>query len=135
MEQPEQKIEQELKSEPIPRDISADYERIMAGPYGFVEWHDFLRSLRKEPFLLLKIDLSKETDEFTFTRKANFMKAFRQEGTSPKDKAQYEGKPQIRVAIIRCTSQQIHGSDPKGIKTHGWAANAFASGVDWEEVK
>ena len=131
MENSQSKIEKA----PEPRDISADYERIWAEPYGFAVWHDFLKSLRKEPFLLLKIDLSKETDESAFTRKANFMKAFRQEGTSPLDKAQYEGKPQIRVAIIRCTSRQIHGSDPKGMKTHGWAANAFASGVEWEEAK
>lgn len=131
MENPQSKIEKA----PEPRDISADYERIMAQPYGFAEWHDFLRLLRKEPFLSLKIDLSKETDEYAFTRKANFMKAFRQEGTSPLDKAQYEGKPQIRVAVIKCTSQQRNGSDPRGIKTTGWAANAFASGVDWEEAK
>jgi len=135
MEEAENKTEHMEKTEPIPRDISVDYERIMAEPYGFAVWHDFLRSLRKEPYLLLKIDLSNESDQDIFVRKANFMKAFRQGGSSKLDKAEYEGKLPIRVAIIRCTSQQYNGADPKGIKTSGWAANAFASGVEWEETK
>lgn len=128
MEQRGQKIE----AEPVYRDISADYERIMTEEYSLAKWHDFLKTLKNEN-LILKIDLSNEIDESTFTRKANFMKAFREGGISKKHPPGYPG--QRRIAIIKVTRKQRYGDDPTGKKTSGWAANAFCSDVEWEEVK
>ncbi len=125
-EQPEN-----IEQEPIYRDISSDYERIMAEEHGSLKWHDFLMTLKDEN-LMLKIDLSEEADEYKFTRKANFMKAFREGGISKKHPPDYKG--QRRIAIIKCTRKQKYGDDPSGKRTTGWAANAFASDVEWEEV-
>lgn len=136
----EKPTNQEHKLEPMkePLDISGDYERIFKGnptDQALADWWDFLKSIKNVEFIKLKIDLSDITDETAFTGHANLMKAFREGGTSKLDTAQYPGKRQRRMAVIRCTRQQIYGSDPRGMKTHGWAANAFSSGVEWEETK
>jgi hypothetical protein len=99
MEIPNQKIE----LEPTPRDISTEFLSM-----NTFEFLDFLRTLRKEPALSIKIDWK---DEPTARRLKAFLEDF-----SALDK-------QKRFATIRATQEQ-----------HNQEMNVFASGVKWEKV-
>ena len=105
-----------------PRDVSAEFQECMQAPHGVFKFLDFLRTLRKEPTLLLRVDLSIVEDEVEFTQRAKFLKGF---------KESKEGS-QKRISIIRATRRQRYGEKKKSL---GWAANVFSSGVEWEEVK
>ncbi|MDD4900959.1 MAG: hypothetical protein PHS62_02485 [Patescibacteria group bacterium] len=121
MEKPEQKIEQE----PKPRDISADYSRIMAGENKSRLWSEFILTLEGEKQLLLIVDLSKIKDKKEFRRQAISVKSFRMGETGA----------QRRIAVVRATAQQRYGSDPTGGTTYGWADDILNSGIRWEEVE
>lgn len=100
METPEPKIE----NAPIPKDISAEF---LTMPW--YEFHDFLRSQRKEPSLSITIDWK---DVPTARR----LKAFLE------DSSAFDYK-QKRSATIRANEDQ-----------HNQEMNVFASGVKWEKV-
>lgn len=93
------KIEQETD----PKDIS---EEFLFMPWH--EFHDFLRTQRKEPSLSITIDW---IDSATARRLKAFLEDFSALGK------------QERSATIRATEEQ-----------HNQELNVFASGVKWEKV-
>ena len=99
METPNQNFEHE----PAPKDISEEFKNL---PWH--EFHDFLRTLRKEPSLSITID-------WVDVPTARRLKAFLEDFSSL--------SKQKRSATIRATQEQ-----------HDQEMNVFASGVKWEKA-
>jgi hypothetical protein len=75
----------------------------------------FLRTMKEEPLLEIRADLTKITDQQEFISMARKAKAFL-------EAAKPEG--QERKASIRCSKPQMT-----------WEKNVFSSGVQWEEAE
>ena len=93
------------------RDVTAEF----MNPDDNFNFHSFLRSVRSEPLLKIRADLTETKDQREFVFIARRAKAFL-EATKP------EG--QQRNAFIRCTKSQM-----------AWEPNVFSSGVEWEKAE
>ena len=88
----------------MPKDISSEFLTMDSG-----DFYDFLRTLKEEPALAVKIDWK---DIFV----ARKLKAFLEDPHKPLE--------QRRFATIRASREQYNQE-----------LNVFSSGVKWEEVK
>ena len=103
-----EEFEKKLPQEKIGKDITAEFMSL--DPVDFV---DFLRGLRSEVSLIIKLDLTGINDQEQFIWLVRRAKVFME-----------KPKNQERKASVRCTRTQMD-----------WDDNAFQSGVVWEEVK
>lgn len=94
-----------LENESGPRDISAEFMSM-----SFSQFNDFLRSLRREPALAIKVD-------WCGVAKAIQLKGFLEDSDALR-------RGQKRTAVIRATEAE-----------HKQALNVFVSGVKWERVE